>query len=403
MKRPPKTRSTDDRQTVRVGAASLLIPPEFDGRLLSASDGPANCSEFVARSPESTIYHSPPYIGFARRENGAADILVVRSQGTPMFGIPIHPDSLGRWISTGYSGVLFPDCGRESVLRASVTAFQQLLNVNRLLGFRIEQSVQGSGYATPGRTTLLAQLLWDDRNQERPAYTRILPLSTGLVSRGAGAPEVDGASLDNKLLAQYDGDVRNQIRQALRRGLSVRVSILDKTATHADTMDAYRRYMPVQAESYARTGMVAHTLDYWLGLSEAVQRGGGTDVVVLVTDESGTDVAGVTCHAFRGRAIYWSGASTASGKSARANPLALHAAITACASIGVTTFELGRFDSSERSEKERAITHYKAQFRGQLLPVLNFVRPPQTRRSQLGALARSIRSGLGRVGPASRT
>lgn len=402
MKRRPKTRSSDDCQTVRVGAARLLIPAEFDGRLVSASDCPANCSEFVARSPESTIYHSPPYIGFARRENGAADMLVVRSQGTPVFGIPIHPDSRGGWISTGYSGALFPDSNRESVLRASVTAFQQLVNVNRGLGFRIEQSVQASGYATPGRTTLLAQLLWDDRNQQRPAYARILPVSTGLVNPGAGAPVVDGASLDNKLLAQYDGDIRNQIRQALRRGLSVQVRILDNNATHAAIVDAYRRYMPVQVESYARTGMTAHTLDYWVGLSEAVQRGGGTDVVVLVTDESGRDVAGVTCHAFRGRAIYWSGASTASGKSARANPLALHAAITVCASIGVTTFELGRFDASERSEKERAITHYKAQFRGQLLPVLNFVRPPQTPRGQWGALARSIRSGLGRIGAASR-
>ena len=403
MIRRSKTPSLNSCQQVRVGAATILIPSGVHGQLLSLPDSSINCLDLVARSPERTIYHSSAYIRFARHENSAADMLVVSSQGSPMFGIPIHPDSRGRWLSTGYSGALFPEGSRETILRASVAALQRFMAVNRSLGFRVEQSVQAPGYDNAGRMALMAQLLWDERNEVRPAYARVLriPMHTGKL--GLDTFNVNESLLDNALLQQYDGDVRNQIRQALRRGLRVQVSVLDSATSWAESQDVFRQYLPVHVESYARTGLPAHTLDYWLGLSAAVQAGGGADVVVLITEESGPPVAGVTCHAFRGRAIYWSGASTSAGKANRANPLALHAAITTCASLGVTAFELGRFDACETSEKERAITHYKAQFRGGLVPVLNFVRPPQTPRGQLGTLVRGIRSSVGRLMTADRT
>ena len=114
-----------------------MLPPGLDGQLLSRPDFPANCSEFVARSPESTIYHSTPYIGFARRENGAADVLVVRSEGKPLFALPSHPDSRGRWISTGYSGALFAVSDRETELRKSVSALREFLDVNREGGMTV--------------------------------------------------------------------------------------------------------------------------------------------------------------------------------------------------------------------------------------------------------------------------
>lgn|GEM_PF-3038458 len=403
MIRRAKSPSLNNCQQVRVGAAAILIPSGLHGQLLSLPDCSVNCLEFVARSPERTIYHSSAYIGFARHENGAADMLVVSSHGNPVFAIPIHPDSRGRWLSTGYSGALFPEDNRETVLRASGGALQRFLAVNRSLGFRAEQSVQAPGYDSAERMALIARLLWDPRNEVRPAYARVLRISMQADKSRSDMFDTNELLLDNPLLAQYDGDVRNQIRQALRRGLRVRISVLDNVASHAETQDVYRRYLPVHVESYARTGLTAHTIEYWLGLSAAVQNGGGTDVVVLVTDESGIAVAGVTCHAFRGRAIYWSGGSTTAGKANRANPLALHAAITTCASRGVTAFELGRFDACETSEKECAITHYKAQFRGGLVPVVNFVRPPQSPRGQLGTLVRGVRASVDRLMAAYRT
>ncbi|HEV2642521.1 MAG TPA: GNAT family N-acetyltransferase, partial [Candidatus Elarobacter sp.] len=118
------------------------------------------------------------------------------------------------------------------------------------------------------------------------------PIANGSVSNGAS---LESAALENAMLAGYDGDVRNQIRQALRNGLRVTPYVLDREAGGDETERAYRRYVPVHAESFLRTGMTPHRLDYWLGLSEAVQRGGGTDLVVLVSDADGADVAAVTC------------------------------------------------------------------------------------------------------------
>lgn len=373
-----------------------MLPPGLDGQLMSAPDAPIRCSEFVASSPECTIYHSAEYIEFARRENGAADMLVVRAQGTPLFGLPAHPTTGGRWISTGYSGVLFPASERESVLRTSVAALRTVLGSNPDLGFRVQQSAQASTYENPDRVALIGQLLCDDSHDIRATYTRALTPTATSTHFPAGTV-LDGDVLDNEQLAEYDPDIRNQVRQALRRGLRVDCIVLDRNSTPQQVAGAYQRYLPLHVESCERTGMTPHALEYWLGLSNAVRHGGGTDVVVLASDAGGADVAAVTCHVFRRRAIYWSGCSTESGKAARGNPLALHAAITVCGSLGVTAFELGRFDANEGSEKELSITRYKAQFRGKIGPVLNFSRPPQTLRSEVGALARAVRTRLPRI------
>ena len=80
-------------------------------------------------------------------------------------------------------------------------------------------------------------------------------------------------------------------------------------------------------------------------------------------------MAGVTCHLYGPNAIYWSACSTIEGRSMRANPFCLHGAMSLCAELGVTHFELGRFTADESNPKERSITDYKAQFGGQLYAV----------------------------------
>ena len=117
-----------------------------------------------------------------------------------------------------------------------------------------------------------------------------------------------------------------------------------------------------------------------MALGAAVVGAGGRELVVMARSTQGDLVAAVVCHLRGTRAIYWAGASRPSGLEARANQLSLHAAITRCRALGVTTFELGRFSTSEPSEKEVSITRYKAQFGGQVQRLTTLSTP--TTRSQ---------------------
>ena len=129
-------------------------------------------------------------------------------------------------------------------------------------------------------------------------------------------------------------------------------------------------------ESWTRTGLLAKTPAYWLSLSESIAASGGEDLVVLALDGEGETLAGVTCHVYQGRAIYWSGCSSAQGLRARANPLCLHGAIAACRRHGASKFEIGRFRAGETSEKVRAIDSYKSQFGGELVTITSFGTAP---------------------------
>src|SRR5262249_42871695 len=134
------------------------------------------------------------------------------------------------------------------------------------------------------------------------------------------------AQLENDLLKGYDSDIRNQIRQAERNGLTIRYHLL----TSADEIArAYREYDPVHAESWRRTELSPPPTEYWHGVSRAVVEGGGVDVLALAVDGDRV-VAGATCHVYQEQALYYSGGSLPAGLEKRANPLALHAAISLC-------------------------------------------------------------------------
>jgi Acetyltransferase (GNAT) domain len=174
-------------------------------------------------------------------------------------------------------------------------------------------------------------------------------------------------------MASYDAKLRNQIRQAVRRGLHANC-VLPSTDTHVEA--AYVDFMPLHRESWQRTGMTPHPLSYWTALSRAILDGGGRDMLVFVRDCDDMALATVTCHLRDDRAVYWAGASKELGLRSRANPLCLHAAIQACTQLGVKYFELGRFHARERAQKELAITRYKAQFGGSLVRIAGFQTQP---------------------------
>jgi hypothetical protein len=365
-----------DRREIGV----LQLPQGCAMRALSDPASRDAVGRWLCRSPDHTLYHLAPYIDLLRAENGVADVFLISREGNALFALAVHSwDATG--FDSGYSGVVFPPTRSEATLRRSVATLAELLSVNRHLLFRICQSAQAPAYENLGRVTLLQRLIEGEGLVLDSVYGRLCDLDylpdyaeiPVLPGRYPGAHEIDADWLTGESLRAYDPDIRNQIRQAIRRGLSVEYVCGDEPLAKAG---AYARFQPLHVESWGRTGLLAKRPEHWAALSQAIAAGGGDDLVVLALDRGGEPLAGVVCHAYQARAIYWSGCSSATGLSARANPLCLHAAILACRRQGVRTFELGRFNADERSSKERNITDYKAQFGGSLVPITCFSSTP---------------------------
>jgi hypothetical protein len=361
-------------------------------RALSDPDSRDAVSDWLCQSPDHTLYHLRPYLDFTRAQSGRADVFLISREGNALFALAVHSWS-ATGIDSGYSGVVFPATRREAGLRRSVAALAELLAANRQLPFHICQSAQAPAYDDLGRLTLLQQLIESEGIALERIYGRLCDLhSLGApdeipvtVGQHPGALALDADWLAGESLSAYDPDARNQIRQAIRRGLTVEYV---RAADSAARTDAYARFQPLHEESWRRTGLLPKPPRYWPQMSEAVAASGGEDLVVLVLDGGGEPLAGVLCHAYQSRAIYWSGCSSPSGLSSRANPLCLHAAIAACRRQGVDVFELGRARADENSSKERRVNSYKAQFGGSLVRITSFSSTPS-----LLARARAARAG----------
>ncbi len=354
------------------GGVRVAVPDGYLPRWLTEQSHRAQVERWTSASREGSVYNSPAYVDFARRQNGRADLLWLARDGNPVLGLPLHPVSRSR-LTTGYSGMMFADGHGDATLRRGVTALVALLDVNRRLGFQVLQSAQAPAYDDPARMTSLDFLL-DQQGLRGPTlYSRVLRLEQ-LAGPSGGGHDVSNELLLEVGLSPYQAELRNQIRQAVRHGLHVTCHL---PTSDSEVQDAYSDFVPLHRESWQRTGMTPHPREYWSALTRAILDGGGRDIVVYVRSGEGTALAAVSCHTRDGRALYWAGASSKEGLRLRANPLCLHAAIQVCRQLGVHHFELGRFDAREPSAKELAVTHYKAQFGGELVRISGFqTRPP---------------------------
>jgi hypothetical protein len=377
----PRSLSRPIRHVTARQPGVLNVPPGYTTRTLSDPESRDLVTRWLLESPDHTLYHLAPYIDFTRAEYDRADVFLVLRDGNALFALTVHFwTEMG--VDSGYSGVVFPPTRREGALRRSVAALAELLAANRHLRFRFHQSAQATAYEDPGRVTLLQRLIEGEGLVLDPIYGRLCRLDNlpagGQIPTVAGrhphATMIDADWLTADALRTYDPDTRNQIRQAVRRGLTVEYV---RAAEPAARASVYGRFQPMHEESWRRTGLIPKPAAYWLNLSEAMTTSGGDDLVVLALDPGGQPLAGVLCHAYQSRAIYWSGCSTPDGLRSRANPLCLHGAIAACRQLGVGTFELGRFRADETSKKERAITAYKAQFGGELVRITTFAPVPR--------------------------
>jgi Acetyltransferase (GNAT) domain len=381
---PSETSRSEARRRPTNGVR-LSVPAGYGARWLSEHGDRALVERWTSESREATAHNTASYVEFARGQNGHADLLWLTREGNPVLGLPVHPIG-GLRINTGYSGVMFARGPRDAPLRAGVAALVALLAANGRLGFEVLQSAQAPAYDDPAYVTSLAFLLASHGLSGPSLYSRVLdcePLPGGSVA----GPDVSNELLLEHGLRPYEAALRSQIRQAIRGGLSVTCAV---PRTEAELQAVYGEFTPLHAESWRRTGMTPHRLEYWTALARTIVDGGGRDMVVCARDADGTALAAVTCHLRGDRAVYWAGASSERGLAARANPLCLHAAIQACRQLGVRHFELGRFDSCESSPKELAITCYKAQFGGALVRLVGF----QTQPSIVAVALRRVRSSL---------
>lgn len=383
--------SRSETQPAPRGGVRLTLPSEYQGRWLSEPADSEPIARWTSASRELCVYNTPAYVEFARAQNGRADLLWLVRDGHPVLGLPLHPLGDSR-LTTGYSGLMFADAPGDAPLRRGVAALTALLDANERLGFQALQAAQAPAYDDPARITALTFMFDRHGLSGPPLYSRILDLEP-LADRGAGEPNLGSELLLEHGLGPYEAELRNQVRQGVRRGLHVTCAL---PSSDAEVRAAYRDFLPLHRESWQRTGMTPHQPEYWTALAGAVLDAGGRDMVVYARDGDGTALAAVTCHLHAGRALYWAGASSEAGLRSRANPLCLHAAIQACRQLSVRHFELGRFDARESSEKELAITRYKAQFGGYLVPIAGFQTQPPLIAVALGR-ARGL---LGRHRPA---
>jgi hypothetical protein len=373
-------RRTESRP-VPSGELRLSVPAEYRAHWLSVPADHALVESWSSASREGSLYNTPAYVRFARRENGRAELLWLSRAGDPVLGIPLHPIGHSR-LSTGYSGLMLAD-GPRDTQRRGVAALLALLALNKRLGFEALQSAQARAYDDPAYVTSLACLFARHGLQGPSLYTRMLDLEP-LAAGSTAGPDIHGELLLEHGLGPYQAELRNQVRQAIRgHGLHATCSL---PHTEAELRAVYAEFTPLHEESWRRTGMTPHRLEYWTALARAVIEGGGQDMLVCAREADGTALAAVSCHLRGDRALYWAGASSREGLAKRANPLCLHAAIQACRQLGVRHFELGRLNARESSQKELAVTRYKAQFGGELVRIVGFQTRPPDRAVALGAL-----------------
>src|SRR4051794_33629771 len=98
-----------------VAGVPLRLPEGTSLHALSDAASETLVRDFVAQSPERTLYHEPGYIDFARDVNGRADLIVLARDGNPLVGMPFHPQGVST-VSTGYAGILLPPVERTSAL-----------------------------------------------------------------------------------------------------------------------------------------------------------------------------------------------------------------------------------------------------------------------------------------------
>lgn len=152
-------------------------------------------------------------------------------------------------------------------------------------------------------------------------------------------------------------NMRYDIRKAEKSGIAIR-SMMDN-----DDIDQYYK---MHTATYERTGAKPHPKAYFKKMHEFLQP---HFVEMFVAEQDGKILAADNIALFRGRALYWTGASTEEGMKSNANKLLQWHAIQWCMSNGIEYYESGEaFPDAEKGTKLAGLTFFKKHFGGKLHP-----------------------------------
>ena len=316
--------------------------------------------DFFAKSPDATIFHSTEYIRYGSIENGFGDMLLVEHQGNPCFALPVHWGGVLK-ITTGYSGVVFPESNTERQLRHFVEKFVEFVMLNTHLRIEIIQSGQSATALMPSRRNLISSYMHQALIQEKQGtYTRVVDLR----------PDQDTKlSMRSCLMNNFESKIRNQIKKAIDNDVrTISFDLRDKT----DIDNFVDQYHLMHTETFLRTGETPHPKYHFINLIRSFLTMEGTCIGTIAIKDN-TPIAGVISTRFREVCLYWSGCSTILGQKMNGNAAALLGAMEFSGNAGAKFFETGRFNRGLDGSKESAIERFKSQFGGEHLPVEYFV------------------------------
>ena len=316
--------------------------------------------QFFAKSPDTTIFHSTEYTRYAFNENGFGDMLLVEYQGNPCFAIPVHWGGVLS-ITTGYSGVVFPDSTTEKQIRHFVERFVDFINLNPHLRIEVIQSAQSATTFMSMRRNLISSYIHKALIQDRQGtFTRVIDLC---------ANEAPNLSKQDWLMENLESKIRNQIKKAIEKGVRTTSSDLSDKTLIDQFIDQY--YL-IHAETFLRTGQNPHSKSHFINLLDGLLTIEGSCTGTIASYD-GTPIAGVISTRFRDLCLYWSGCSTTLGQKMNGNAAALFGAMEYNANLGAKYYETGRFNRKNDNVKEVSITHFKSQFGGGYIPVESFL------------------------------
>jgi glycosyltransferase involved in cell wall biosynthesis len=169
--------------------------------------------------------------------------------------------------------------------------------------------------------------------------------------------DFDGKTLDNVFR-----DVRENHRRGIRNAQKAGVVVVP-SVTSADVDEYYRLHI----ETYQRTGVPPHPVEYFRGIEKYFVSTGRAMMLFAVFN--GQPIAAMNIANFKETALYWTGANAAEGLRLGAGKLLMWEAIERAYLLGLRWFEVGEvFVDSKAGTKHAGLTMHKSGYGGELHP-----------------------------------
>jgi hypothetical protein len=162
---------------------------------------------------------------------------------------------------------------------------------------------------------------------------------------------------DDVLRARYSKGARSELKKFEQEGVEIR---------EARGEDDLATYYQLHMETYGRTGVPPHPIEYFRHIFEVFIPAGFSRVVFLVRE--GQVMAAQNTALYKRGGLYWTGASR-SDKSGGDNRILMQNQIQHARQIGVDWYEVGEAFPNAASGKAKGLNDFKRSFGGALFPV----------------------------------